>query len=53
MITIITIIPQNNLIRHQVVIQNEEACVLNKEDMLSIFSNLAIMVLDVNFINPS
>ena len=52
MITII-IIPQNNLIRHQVVIQNEEACVLTKEDMLSIFSNLAIMVLDVNFINPS
>ena len=50
MITII-IIPQNNLIRHQVVIQNEEACVLTKEDMLSIFSNLAIMVLDVNFIN--
>ena len=51
MITIIIIIPQNNLIRHQVVIQNEEACVLTKEDMLSIFSNLAIMVLDVNFIN--
>ena len=53
MITIIIIIPQNNLIRHQVVIQNEEACVLTKEDMLSIFSNLAIMVLDVNFINPT
>ena len=53
MITIIIFIPQNNLIRHQVVIQNEEACVLTKEDMLSIFSNLAIMVLDVNFINPS
>ena len=35
MITIIIIIPQNNLIRHQVVIQNEEACVLTKEDMLS------------------
>ena len=52
MITIIIIIPQNNLIRHQVVIQKEEACVLTKEDMLSIFSNLAIMVLDVNFINP-
>ena len=46
------IIPQNNQIRHQVVIQNEEACVLTKEDMLSIFSNLAIMVLDVNFTNP-
>ena len=53
MITIIIIIPQNNLIRHQFVIQNEEACVLTKEDMLSIFSNLAIMVLDVNFINPT
>ena len=52
MITIIIIIPQNNLIRHQVVIQKEEACVLTKEDMLSIFSNLAIMVLDVNFTNP-
>ena len=45
MITII-IIPQNNLIRHQVVIQNEEACVLTKEDMLSIFSNL------VNILSP-
>ena len=53
MITIIILIPQNNLIRHQVVIQNEEACVLTKEDMLSIFSNLAIMVLDVNFIHPT
>ena len=53
MITIIIIIPQNNLIRHQVVIQNEEACVLTKEDMLSIFSNLAVMVLDVNFTNPN
>ena len=52
MITIIIIIPQNNLIRHQFVIQNEEACFLTKEDMSSSFSNFAIMVLDVNFINP-
>ena len=29
-----------------------EACVLTKVDMPSSFSNFAIMVLDVNFINP-
>ena len=32
---------------------NGEACVLTKEDMFSIFPNLAIMVLDVNFTNPN
>ena len=32
--------------------QSGEACVLTKEDMPSSFSNFAITVLDVNFINP-
>ena len=36
-------------ITNQAEIQSREACVLTKEDMFSIFSNLAIMVLDVNF----
>ena len=39
-------------ITNQAEIQSGEACVLTKEDMFSIFSNLAIMVLDVNFTNP-
>ena len=51
MITII-IISQNDPFYHQVEIQSGEACILTKEDMFSIFSNLAIMVLDVNFTNP-
>ena len=51
MITII-IISQNDPFYHQAEIQSGEACVLTKEDMFSIFSNLAIMVLDVNFTNP-
>ena len=36
----------------QAEIQSGEACVLTKEDIPSSFSNFAIMVLDVNFINP-
>ena len=51
MITII-IISQNDPVHHQAEIQSGEACVLTKEVMFSIVSNLAIMVLDVNFINP-
>ena len=52
MITIIIIIPQNNLIRHQFVIQNEEACVLTKRTCSLNLLQLAVMVLDVNFTNP-
>ena len=33
-------------------VQCGEACVLTKEDMSSIFSNIAISGLDVNFNNP-
>ena len=51
MITII-IISQNDPVHHQAEIQSGEACVPTKEDMFPIFSNLAIIVLDVNFINP-
>ena len=49
MITIIIIISQNDPF---IIRLNGEACVLTKEDMFSIFPNLAIMVLDVNFTNP-
>ena len=47
-----TLLYQNDSIHHQAEIQSGEACVLTKEDMSSSFSNFAIMVLDVNFINP-
>ena len=48
----ITIISQNEPFYHQAEIQSGEDCVLTKEDMLPIFSNLAIMVLDASFTNP-
>ena len=47
-----TIISQNDPFYHQAEIQSGEDCVLTKEDMFPIFSNLAIMVLDVSFTNP-
>ena len=42
---------QNDSIHPQAEIQSGEACVPTKEDMFPIFSNFAIMVLDVNFTN--
>ena len=47
-----TLLSQNYSIHPQAEIQSGEACVLTKEDIPSSFSNFAIMVLDVNFINP-
>ena len=45
-------LPIYDFIHPQAEIQSGEACVLTKEDIPSSFSNFAIMVLDVNFINP-